>query len=93
VKFSLLEKVDVNGSETHVVYRYLRKQPLLVNPETGKSKLILSDFTICLLNKEGKLFRCFKGSKDFEELKKSLKRTLTHERVAAKKLIISKDIK
>ncbi len=83
----------MNGSGTHAVYRYLRKQPLLVNPETEMSKLIPSDFTICLLNKEGKLFRCFKGSKDFEELKKSLKRTLTHERLATKKLATSKDIK
>ncbi len=93
MKFTLFEKVDVNGSETHGVYRYLRGQPLLVNRETGKSKLIPSDFTICLLNKEGKLFRCFKGSKDFEELKKSLKRTLTHERLKTKKVITSKDIK
>ncbi len=93
MKFSLFEKVEVNGSGTHAVYRYLRKQQLLMNPETGMSKLIQSDCTICLLNKEGKLFRCFKGSKDFEELKKSLKRTLTHERLATKKLITSKKIK
>ena len=31
VKFSLFVKVQVNGVETHPVYKYLRSQPLMTN--------------------------------------------------------------
>jgi glutathione peroxidase-family protein len=36
----LFEKIEVNGINTHPVYKYLRNQPLLINNETGKSKII-----------------------------------------------------
>jgi len=44
------------------------------------------------LNKEGKLVRYFKPSKDFDELKKSVKRLLTQERLSTKRLISGRSL-
>mgnify|MGYP002372275193 CR=1 FL=1 len=57
---------------------------MLVNEETGKSKVIPESFTIFLLNKDGKLVKYFKPSKNFDELKKEVKKMLTRERLSTK---------
>lgn len=81
IKYSLFEKIDVNGLNTHPVYKYLRNQPLLLNEHTGKSKTIPENFTICLLNKDGKLIQCFKPSKDYDQMKKQIKKILAKEKL------------
>ncbi len=93
LKFSLFEKIDVNGINTHPVYKYLRNQPLLMNEETGKSKTIPENFTICLLNKDGGLVKYYKPTNDYEDLRTSIKRMLTQERLSMKAMATSKSIK
>lgn len=55
IKFSLFEKVDVNGENTHPVYKYVRNQSRMINPQTGKSKAIPENFTAIILDKDGKV--------------------------------------
>jgi glutathione peroxidase-family protein len=65
----------------------------LINEKTGKSKTIPQNFTICLLNKDGKIVRYFKPSEDLDELKKSIKRILAQERLSQRALTTMRSIK
>ncbi|EGR31669.1 hypothetical protein IMG5_104650 [Ichthyophthirius multifiliis] len=59
VDFPLFGKVDVNGENSHEVYKYLRNNSCLYDPATEKAKNIPWNFGKFLINKEGKVHRFY----------------------------------
>ena len=53
--FPLFSKIDVNGQNTHDVYRFLRGQSDLRVAGTNKAKPITWNFSKFLLDKDGKV--------------------------------------
>jgi glutathione peroxidase len=49
-KFTLFEKVEVNGPNTHPVYRFLRNNSELYDKKTKEAKVIPWNFSKFLLN-------------------------------------------
>jgi glutathione peroxidase len=58
-KFQLFSKVDINGSNTHPVFKYLRTHSELHDPATGLTKEIPWNFAKFLLDKEGNVIKFF----------------------------------
>ena len=52
-KFTLFEKIEVNGPNTHPIYRYLRKDSELFNKKGNSSKFIPWNFSKFLVNSKG----------------------------------------
>ncbi len=51
----MFSKIDVNGSETHPVYRFLRTKSVLYNASEGKAEVIPWNFAKFLVNQEGEV--------------------------------------
>lgn len=58
-QFTLFEKVEVNGPNTHPVYRYLRGRSQLFNKAQNKAKVIPWNFAKFLVNGKGEVVRFF----------------------------------
>ena len=54
-KFPILQKVEVNGENTHPVFVYLRNNSSLFDPKTQTSKVIPWNFAKFFVNSEGKV--------------------------------------
>eukprot|EP01015_Nassula_variabilis_P027757 TRINITY_DN5728_c0_g1_i8.p1 TRINITY_DN5728_c0_g1~~TRINITY_DN5728_c0_g1_i8.p1 ORF type:complete len:184 (-),score=16.86 TRINITY_DN5728_c0_g1_i8:26-577(-) len=59
VKFPLFAKVDVNGHNTHEVYRYLRTKSPLYDERTGLSKQIPWNFSKFLVDSQGNVCKVY----------------------------------
>ena len=51
--FTLFQKIEINGPNTHPVYRYLRRNSQLFNKEKLSAKMIPLNFAKFLLNGNG----------------------------------------
>ena len=54
-KFTMFEKIDVNGAATHEVFKYCRVNSPLHNSKTGQTQQCPWNFTKFLIDKEGKV--------------------------------------
>ena len=59
VKFPVMEKVEVNGANTHPVFVFLRNNSVLFDPKTQTSKVIPWNFAKFFVNPEGKVVQFF----------------------------------
>lgn len=71
-----MEKVEVNGPNTHPVYSYLRstKHDLCAKAPAQSGALIPWNFTKWLLNKEGKVIAYLKNTDSVLSLTDEIKR-------------------
>ena len=67
--FKLFEKVEVNGPNTHPLYRYLRSHSELYDKTTNTSKVIPWNFAKFLLNEKGEVVRFFQPGDDMAEVR------------------------
>ena len=58
-KFTLFEKIEVNGPNTHPIYRYLRLRSPLFNKAQNQAKVIPWNFAKFLLNSKGEVVNFF----------------------------------
>lgn len=72
VSFPMHAKVDVNGSDTHPVFEYLKDEA----PGLLGSKKIKWNFTKFLINKEGKVIERFAPSTKPRHLTRSINKAL-----------------
>jgi glutathione peroxidase len=63
-KFPLFEKSLVNTEDLHPVYAYLRENSSLYDPKSDEVKTIEDNFTIFVVNSEGKVVKYFPPSED-----------------------------
>ena len=75
-KFTLFEKVEVNGPETHPVYRYLRKNSSLFNKKFNHSKVIPWNFAKFLLNRKGEVVKFFEPGDSLDAVRKEVEMLL-----------------
>ena len=54
-QFPLFAKIDVNGDNTHEVYRFLRRHSPLYDPKTNTVQNIPWNFTKFLVNSDGQV--------------------------------------
>jgi len=72
VTFPLFTKIEVNGSETHPLYTYLKKaRPGLLGSETIKW-----NFTKFLVNREGKVLKRYAPTDTPEKIEDDLKKII-----------------
>ena len=55
VKFDMFSKIEVNGENCHPLYRFLRVNSSLYDPNTGECKQIKWNFTKFILNRQGEV--------------------------------------
>ena len=53
VKFMLFSKVNVNGEDAHMVYKYLRTNSSLHDPITGLTQEVPFNFSKFLIDRQG----------------------------------------
>ena len=58
-KFPLLEKMEVNGNNTHPLYAYLRSNSELYDPKTKKSRVVHWNFSKFFIDSKGKVIKYF----------------------------------
>lgn len=58
-KFTLFEKVEVNGVNTHPVYKFLRSNSQLFNGKDKSAKFIPWNFAKFLVNGKGEVVKYF----------------------------------
>jgi glutathione peroxidase len=68
VKFPLFEKIDVNGSDAHPLYRYLKS----AKPGLLGSEAIKWNFTKFLVNRQGEVVKRYAPTDTPETIKKDL---------------------
>ncbi len=68
VKFPLFEKIDVNGSDAHPLYRYLKS----AKPGLLGSEAIKWNFTKFLVNRQGEVVKRYAPTDTPEAIKKDL---------------------
>ena len=66
-KFPLFSKIEVNGPDTHDVYKYLRYNSELHDAKTGKSKEIPWNFAKFVVDKEGHVVKYFAPTQKVSE--------------------------
>lgn len=59
IKFQIFSKIEVNGTNCHPVYQYLRQHSELYDPKTGTSKQIPWNFAKFLVNPQGKVLKFY----------------------------------
>lgn len=69
VAFKMFEKIDVNGENTHPLYRYLKE-------EQGDGKDITWNFNKFLIDRKGNVVDRFASQKKPENLKKDIEKLL-----------------
>lgn len=68
VEFPVMEKVEVNGENTHPLFVYLRNNSELFDPKTGTAKVIPWNFGKFMVNPEGKVIKFFSPQDKVEEV-------------------------
>lgn len=68
-KFFIFEKVEVNGPNTHPVYRYLRTHSALFSGKDQEARLIPWNFAKFLLNSKGEVVRFFQPGDKISEVR------------------------
>lgn len=76
VKFPIFEKIDVNGKNTHPIYCWLRSHSELNDKVSDQCQKIQWNFEKFLLNKEGKIVKVFKPSKDLTPVRQAIQEVL-----------------
>lgn len=66
--FPIMEKIEVNGPNTHPLYAYLRSNSSLYDPKTKEAKLIPWNFAKFFINPEGKVIQFFSPQVKVEEV-------------------------
>ena len=59
VEFPVMEKIEVNGENTHPLFIYLRNNSELFDPKTNTAKVIPWNFAKFFFNSEGKVIKFF----------------------------------
>ncbi len=72
ISFPLFDKIDVNGSDTHPLYEYLKNQA----PGLLGSKKIKWNFTKFLISKDGEMITRFAPTSKPESLESDIKKLL-----------------
>ena len=70
--FTLFQKIEVNGENTHPIYRYLRSKSELFNKKTSRSKVIPWNFSKFLLNSKGEVVNFFDPGRKLDEVRKKV---------------------
>lgn len=63
-----MEKVEVNGENTHPLFVYLRNNSELFDPKTGSARVIPWNFGKFMINSEGKVIKFFSPQDKVEEV-------------------------
>jgi glutathione peroxidase len=74
--FPIMEKIEVNGPDTHPLYAYLRSNSSLYDPKTKEAKLIPWNFAKFFINSEGKVVQFFSPQVKVEEVLSYIEQTL-----------------
>ena len=75
-QFQLFSKIDVNGPNTHPVFRFLRANSELHDPLTVKSKEIPWNFAKFLLDKDGKVVKYYNPTVEPQKFEEDVKKLL-----------------
>lgn len=67
-QFPIMEKIEVNGDNTHPLFVYLRNNSELFDLKTGTAKVIPWNFSKFMVNPEGKVIKFFGPKDDMEEV-------------------------
>ena len=74
VKFPLFSKIDVNGPNTHDVYKFLRTNSNLFDHSKKVATPIQWNFHIFLVGDDGNVAKSYPPSKDLATLEEDLKK-------------------
>ena len=77
--FTLFEKIEINGPNTHPVYRYLRNKSELFDKRKKSTKRIPCNFAKFLLNSKGDVVRYFDPLEEIEIIEKEVKMLLWYD--------------
>ena len=69
----MFEKVEINGPNTHPVYRWLRNNSDLFDKEKKVSKMIPLNFSKFLLNGRGEVVKFFEPLDSLDDVRKEVK--------------------
>jgi len=72
----MFSKIDVNGPETHEVYRYLRANTTLYDQKTQKIQEIPWNFTKFLVDADGHVLRFYNPGDKPESMEKDIEALL-----------------
>jgi glutathione peroxidase len=75
-KFTLFEKVEVNGPNTHPVYRFLRTNSPLFSGKDNSAKVIPWNFSKFLINSKGEVVRFFPPGDKITEVRTAVEELL-----------------
>mmetsp|Transcript_25514 Transcript_25514/g.35779 ORF Transcript_25514/g.35779 Transcript_25514/m.35779 type:complete len:96 (-) Transcript_25514:35-322(-) len=74
VEFPMMAKINVNGKETHPVYKYLRRNSPLFKGE--KTQYVPWNFTKFLLDRDGKVVNMFSPDIKPGDMEKEIEKLL-----------------
>ena len=66
--FPVLEKVEVNGANTHPVFVFLRNNSELFNPKDMKAKVIPWNFAKFFVNENGRVIQFFRPNEPMDQV-------------------------
>ena len=72
-KFTMFEKIDVNGDATHDVFKFCRFNSALHNPKTGLTQQCPWNFTKFLVDRNGKVVGYYNPKQNPVDAEKQLK--------------------
>jgi len=78
VDFPLFSKVEVNGPETHDVFKYIRANSPLYNQSTNQVQYIPWNFTKFLLDKDGKILKMYGPNDKPQTMEEDIQKLLSH---------------
>jgi len=70
VKFPVFSKIDVNGANTHPIYRFLRANSRLYDAKKGTYQEIPWNFAKFVVDRDGKVVELFAPDVAAEDLEK-----------------------
>ncbi|KAL4454673.1 hypothetical protein ABPG74_021878 [Tetrahymena malaccensis] len=76
--FPLFQKIEVNGDNPHPVYKFLRTNSELYDPQTNKAKQIPWNFSKFVVDRSGKVTGFFKPTVKPEELEQTIQKLLAN---------------
>ena len=75
-EFQLFSKIDVNGANTHPLYKFLRTHSVLHNKQTGEAKQVPWNFTKFLVDRNGAVVKMFNPEDSPTSFKEEVERLL-----------------
>ena len=77
-KVQMFSNIQLNGSNTHPLYKYLRTNSILYNPVKKNSAFIQANFTKFLVDRFGNVIQVYSQNSNLQKLEQDLENLLLH---------------